>query len=289
MCGHCGCAAEGGSVNAHRKGAHERSDRGGSHSHHHAHHDHAHHDHGHHDHAAGAEAEHAHVEMHQHTEDADVLHLGRQVLDKNARLAERVRGILLAKGICALNLVSSPGSGKTALLERTARDLGLRAAVLVGDLATDRDAERLRTAGLQAVQITTGNVCHLDAHMILHGLERVDLAALDVLFFENVGNLVCPASFDLGEDHRVVLSSVTEGEDKPRKYPTIFQGVDLALITKTDLAEAVDCDLPALRASITDVAPAARILELSAKSAVGLEAWLEFVRSAAEAKRAVAL
>ncbi|MCK5941181.1 MAG: hydrogenase nickel incorporation protein HypB, partial [Planctomycetes bacterium] len=145
------------------------------------------------------------------------MELGRMVLDKNARLAERVRGILLAKGICAIDLVSSPGSGKTTLLEQSAAALqerGLRVAVLVGDLATDNDAARLRQKGLTAIQITTGNVCHLDAHMVLHGFEKLDLNQIDVLFFENVGNLVCPAAFDLGADLRVVLSSVTEGEDK---------------------------------------------------------------------------
>jgi hydrogenase nickel incorporation protein HypB len=232
-----------------------------------------------------------HHHHHEH-EGERVLELSRHVLDKNARLAERVRGILLAKGICAINLVSSPGSGKTRLLETSLRQLverGVRVAVLVGDLATDNDAQRLRTTGVQAVQITTGNVCHLDAHMVLHGFESLDLNAIDVVFFENVGNLVCPASFDLGEDLRVVLTSVTEGEDKPHKYPTIFDGARLALITKTDLSEAVEVDLPALRTAIEDVAPGADILELSAKTGQGLEPWLARVESELAAKRSRAL
>ncbi|MEM6566904.1 MAG: hydrogenase nickel incorporation protein HypB [Planctomycetota bacterium] len=220
------------------------------------------------------------------------MELGRLVLGENERLAERVRGILLAKGIAAINVVSSPGSGKTTLLERTLEriaDTGLKTAVLVGDLATDNDARRLSATGTQAIQITTGNVCHLDAHMILHGLEKLDLAEVDVLFLENVGNLVCPAAFDLGEDHRVVLSSVTEGEDKPLKYPTIFDGADLALVTKMDLAEVLETDLDALHSAIRDVAPAARIVDVSARSGDGLDAWVQFIVEAAERKRAVAL
>ena len=268
MCGYCGCSSD-----SEAKPAENPSvERFGDSDHGHAH-------------------DHRHAHTHDH-EGGRVLELSRRVMDKNARLAERVRGILLAKGISAINLVSSPGSGKTTLLEQSTEALvagGLRVAILVGDLATDNDARRLTAAGATAVQITTGNVCHLDAHMILHGFEHLDLDAIDVLFLENVGNLVCPASFDLGEDLRVVLSSVTEGEDKPHKYPTIFQGADLALITKTDLAEVLEVDMDALRGAIADVAPGASILELSARRETGLEPWLEWVRRAAEEKRAVAI
>lgn len=269
MCGYCGCGKpdENGPSEHH---ASKPDEHGGAKEHGDGHHHHHHHEH----------------------EGERVLELSRHVLDKNARLAERVRGILLAKGICAINLVSSPGSGKTRLLEQSLRVLverGVRVGVLVGDLATDNDAQRLRATGVQAVQITTGNVCHLDAHMVLHGFESLDLNVLDVLFFENVGNLVCPASFDLGEDLRVVLTSVTEGEDKPHKYPTIFDGARLALITKTDLSEAVEVDLPALRTAIEDVAPAAEILELSAKSGQGLEQWVTRVENELAAKRSRAL
>lgn len=214
------------------------------------------------------------------------------MLGANDKLAERVRGILLAKGIVAINVVSSPGSGKTTLLERTMtrlQEAGLRPAVLVGDLATDNDAQRLKATGAPAVQITTGTVCHLDAHMVLHGFEHLNLNEIDVLFLENVGNLVCPAAFDLGEDHRVVLTSTTEGEDKPLKYPTIFDGADVALVTKMDLAEILEVDLPALHSAIGDVAPGAQILEISTKADAGLDPWIEFVRTAAERKRAVAV
>ncbi|MEM1448532.1 MAG: hydrogenase nickel incorporation protein HypB [Planctomycetota bacterium] len=283
MCGTCGC-----STKAHADGAIETQSqlRDGASSHAHAHDHHADDSHAH-DHVD----DHGHVHDHGH-EDERTMELGRLVLGENERLAERVRGILLAKGIAAINVVSSPGSGKTTLLERTLEriaDTGLKTAVLVGDLATDNDARRLSATGTQAIQITTGNVCHLDAHMILHGLEKLDLAEVDVLFLENVGNLVCPAAFDLGEDHRVVLSSVTEGEDKPLKYPTIFDGADLALVTKMDLAEVLETDLDALHSAIRDVAPAARIVDVSARSGDGLDAWVQFIVEAAERKRAVAL
>jgi hydrogenase nickel incorporation protein HypB len=285
MCGYCGCAGDASSTSSEGSGhvhAHDHShDHAHDHSHDHAHdhsHDHAH-DHG------------AHHHHHTHDDQTVVLELGRKVLDKNDRLAERVRGILLGKGICALNLVSSPGSGKTTLLQRTLKELdgSPRAAVLVGDLATDNDARRLRETGTQAVQITTGNVCHLDAHMILHGFEELDLKDVELLLIENVGNLVCPASFDLGEDHRVVLSSVTEGEDKPAKYPTIFHGADAVVITKIDLADAVGVDLEALRGHVRAAAPGARLFEVSARTGVGLDAWLEYVRSATTAKKKVAV
>ncbi|MEM8709669.1 MAG: hydrogenase nickel incorporation protein HypB [Planctomycetota bacterium] len=209
------------------------------------------------------------------------MELSKLVLGENDRLAALVRSILDKHGVYAINLVSSPGSGKTTLLEHTLKELweqhGLRSAVLVGDLATDNDAKRLEATGMPAVQITTGNVCHLDAHMVLHGLEHLNLDEVDVLFLENVGNLVCPASFALGEDARVVLSSTTEGEDKPLKYPTIFDGADLALITKMDLADVLEVDLPALRSSIGDVAPGAEILEISSKKGIGMDEWLAFV------------
>ncbi|MEM6671359.1 MAG: hydrogenase nickel incorporation protein HypB [Planctomycetota bacterium] len=245
-------------------------------------HDHAH-DHSH-------ERSHEHAHDHTHGDSCDhTAELGRLVLGENERLAAKVRDILTDKAIVAINVVSSPGSGKTTLLEQTLGRLaeeGLHPAVLVGDLATDNDAQRLKATGAPAIQITTGTVCHLDAHMVLHGLDELDLDAVDVLFLENVGNLVCPAAFDLGEDHRVVLSSTTEGEDKPRKYPTIFDGADLALITKMDLAEVLEVDLPELHAAVADVAPDARVLELSSRSGLGLDEWVQFVRESVERKRA---
>jgi hydrogenase nickel incorporation protein HypB len=181
-----------------------------------------------------------------------------------------------------VNLLSSPGTGKTALLEALAArsPSTLRLAALVGDLATDQDARRLQQAGLPAVQITTGQVCHLDAAMVHQALAQLEatghpLAAVDLLLIENVGNLVCPASFSLGEDQRVVLLSVTEGEDKPLKYPATFHSSDLVVITKVDLAEAVGFDRALVHRSLQRVAPAAQVLETSARTGVGMDALLE--------------
>ena len=205
-----------------------------------------------------------------------IVEVRQGVLKKNDLLAQDLRGRFRAAGVYVVNLVSSPGAGKTAFLEETLRRLQPqhRVAALVGDLATDRDAQRLGRSGARVHQITTGTVCHLDADMVSTSLADWDLAALDFLFVENVGNLVCPASYDLGEDLRVVLLSVTEGEDKPLKYPTIFNGADLALITKIDLAEAVGFDRAEALANLQAVRPGIEVLETSARTGVGLEAWL---------------
>lgn len=212
--------------------------------------------------------------------DPRVIELGAAMLEKNARLAEQVRGLLLGKGITALNLVSSPGSGKTTLLEETLTTLGrdARCAVIVGDCATDNDARRIRETGVPAVQVTTGNICHLDAHMVLHALDELELGEIRLLFIEDVGNLVCPAAFDLGEDKRIVLTSVTEGEDKPKKYPPAFHQADAVVLTKIDLAEAVGFDHDLAIANIRDVAPGTRIFEVSAKTGAGMEQWLSYLR-----------
>lgn len=219
-----------------------------------------------------------------------MIELGRAVLDKNARLAERARGLFMGRETTVLNLVSSPGSGKTTLLQKTVtalQDRNISCAVIVGDCATDNDARRLRETGVPAIQVTTGNVCHLDAHMVLHAVEELDLAGTDVLFIENVGNLVCPAAFDLGEDRRVVLTSVTEGEDKPKKYPPIFHNADAVVLTKIDLAEAVELNRDLALENIRDVAPRARIFEVSARSGQGMEEWLDYVRECLAAKSGV--
>jgi len=206
-----------------------------------------------------------------------IVEVRQGVLKKNDLLARDLRGRFRAAGVYVVNLVSSPGAGKTAFLEETLRRLHPhhRVAALVGDLATDNDARRLGRSGARVHQITTGTVCHLDAEMVSTSLADWDLAALDFLFVENVGNLVCPASYDLGEDLRVVLLSVTEGEDKPLKYPTIFNGADLALITKIDLAEAVGFDRADALANLQAVRPGLEVLETSARTGVGMEAWLE--------------
>ncbi|MFH0795392.1 MAG: hydrogenase nickel incorporation protein HypB, partial [bacterium] len=196
-------------------------------------------------------------------------------------LAERNRGYFKAKKVLCLNILSSPGSGKTTLLERTFAELHghLRAAVIVGDLATDNDARRLRSCNIPVVQVTTGSVCHLDSEMITRALDDLDLDNRDLLVIENVGNLVCPASYDLGEAARVVLLSVTEGEDKPLKYPVIFKSAQVVIITKTDLAQAAGFDREAALSNLKRVAPQAAILELSARTGEGMSAWCERLRS----------
>ncbi len=205
-----------------------------------------------------------------------------KILKQNDVVARELRDTFRQSGVYVASLVSSPGAGKTAFLEKTLSLLAprWRVAALVGDLATDNDAMRLRRSGVPVRQITTGTVCHLEAEMVRQALSDWKLAELDYLFVENVGNLVCPATFDLGEQLRLVLFSVTEGEDKPLKYPTIFNTADVAVITKVDLAAAVECDLAAARRNILAVRPGMRILEVSAKTGQGLDAWLDLVESA---------
>jgi hydrogenase nickel incorporation protein HypB len=203
----------------------------------------------------------------------------RNVMKKNDLLARSLRERMQAAGVFVVSLVSSPGAGKTTFLERTLRELARtrRVAALVGDLATDNDRDRLARSGVPVRQITTGTLCHLEAEMVENALADWDLAALDLLFIENVGNLVCPASWDLGEDQRVVLLSVTEGEDKPLKYPTIFNTADACIVTKADLAAAVEFDGAAARAHIQSVRPGMRVFEVSAKTGAGVDDLLRFV------------
>jgi hydrogenase nickel incorporation protein HypB len=199
----------------------------------------------------------------------------RNALKRNDELAGVLRDRFRNAGVRVFSVVSSPGAGKTTLLEKTLAVLRRqwRVAALVGDLATENDAARLARAQAPVRQIITGTVCHLDAAMIERALEGWKLDELDLLFIENVGNLVCPASYDLGEELRLVLLSVTEGEDKPLKYPTIFNTADVAVITKIDLARAVEFDLTAARGAIQQVRPGMRIIEVSAKTGEGMEAW----------------
>ena len=207
-----------------------------------------------------------------------VLEIRKGILNKNDEIARRLRERLHACGLLTINLVSSPGSGKTAFLQRSLkmlRESGVASAALVGDLATDNDAKRLAEAGVPVKQINTDVRCHLEAQMISDHLADWDLGSFEYLFIENVGNLVCPSSYDLGEDVRVVLLSVTEGEDKPLKYPNIFNSADIAVITKMDLAEACEFDLDAAERNIRAVRPGMRILGTSSKSGMGMEAWLE--------------
>ena len=212
-----------------------------------------------------------------------IVELRRGILKKNDELAAGLRASYSAAGVLVLNLVSSPGTGKTAFLEITLRELrarGARVAALVGDLETDNDARRLAARGAPVRQINTHGICPLDAEMIgkhLDGWEGVALGALDYLFIENVGNLVCPSSYDLGEGIRVALLSVTEGEDKPLKYPTLFNSADAAVITKIDLAGPCGFDRELALHNINEIRPGIRIFETSAKSSAGIEEWLAYL------------
>lgn len=201
------------------------------------------------------------------------------MLKHNDVLARELRNRFEAANVFVVSLVSSPGSGKTAFLEKTLTLLKekYKVAALVGDLETENDAKRLARAEVPAKQIITGTICHLEAAMVEKSLADWSLDELDFLFIENVGNLVCPSSYDLGEKLRVVLMSTTEGEDKPRKYPTIFNSADVAVITKMDLAEACEFDKQAAHESIEAVRPGMRIFEVSSKTGAGMDEWLEFL------------
>ncbi len=206
----------------------------------------------------------------------------QHVLKQNDVVARALRQQYHDAGVFVVSLVSSPGAGKTAFLERTLTALvvdGFRVAALVGDLATDNDARRLARSRAPVRQITTGTVCHLEAEMVRSALDGWSLDELDYLFIENVGNLVCPSSYDLGEDLRLVLFSVTEGEDKPLKYPTIFNTADITVITKVDLAEAVEFDSASAHRSIQAVRPGMEVMEVSAKSGQGFAQWMQLLAS----------
>ncbi len=269
MCEHCGCGFvgevrvdDGAVTQVHHQ---DHAAPHAEHSHDHDHTDHPH------PHVRGPE-DHDHAPPHTHTVD-----VRESILAKNDRVAERNRGFFEAKGLLVVNLLSAPGAGKTTLLERTATDLAgrLRVGIIVGDLETDNDARRLRDRGLPAIQVTTGTVCHLDAEMVSKAKDRLDLDGLDVLIIENVGNLVCPAGYDLGESLRVVVMSVTEGEDKPLKYPLMFKTAHVVVLSKADIAAAAGFDRAVALANIRRIAPRAQILEVSARTGDGMEAWYE--------------
>ncbi len=212
---------------------------------------------------------------------ARIVEVRKNILRHNDEVGRALRSRFEQAGVYVVSLVSSPGSGKTAFLERTLTLLKekFRPAALVGDLATDNDAARLARSGAAVRQITTGTVCHLEAAMVETALDGWNIADLDFLFIENVGNLVCPASFDLGESLRLVLLSVTEGEDKPLKYPTIFNSADAAVITKMDLAAAVEFDSDIATKNIHAVRPGMPIMRVSSKTGQGMDQWLGFLES----------
>lgn len=200
------------------------------------------------------------------------------IMARNNELAAQNRKLFDKYGLLVMNMLSSPGSGKTSLLARTLDESGIDFAVIVGDLATDNDAQRLKAQERQIVQIMTNGICHLEAAMVAKAAESLDLKKVKMLVIENVGNLVCPSSYYLGEDFRVVLLSCTEGEDKPLKYPTMFKKADVVLINKMDIAEAVEFELEAARQNILKIQPEAKIFELSAKTGLGMQAWYDFLK-----------
>ncbi|PIV81069.1 hydrogenase accessory protein HypB [bacterium CG17_big_fil_post_rev_8_21_14_2_50_64_8] len=261
MCDTCGCSQPSDAVTIRRPG-HEGS--------HHHHHDHGHEHHHHHDH------DHDHGPRTQTVE--------QDVLAQNDLLAARNRGWFEAKRIVALNLVSSPGSGKTTLLEKTVTALDGKpsVAVIEGDQQTTRDADRIAATGADVVQVNTGNGCHLDAEMIRRACDELDPPTRSLLMIENVGNLVCPALFDLGEAAKVVIISVTEGDDKPLKYPNMFAEAELCLINKIDLLPYVDFDVARCREAALTVNPGLEILELSATTGEGLDTWIGWLRARVE-------
>ena len=218
--------------------------------------------------------------QHDHTHKT-IVQVEQDILQQNNLLAERNRGFFEGRNILALNLVSSPGSGKTSLLERTLTDLkaAIDFAVIEGDQRTSRDADRIHATGTKVTQINTGKGCHLDAHMVMHSLQGMKPHTNSVLFIENVGNLVCPAMFDLGEQERVVIMSVTEGDDKPIKYPDMFHSSTLCIINKTDLLPYVTFDIEKARAFIQQVKHDLPVIEVSCTSGEGLSQWYEWLKS----------
>ncbi len=208
----------------------------------------------------------------------------RKILDANDKQAQSNREHFERHGILAVNLMSSPGAGKTTLLERTIDMLSdsFRIGVIEGDLETNRDAERIRRKGVPAHQITTGQACHLDAFMVHDGIHHLPLEELDIVFIENVGNLVCPASYDVGAHINVVLLSTTEGDDKPEKYPVMFRSAELMLITKMDILEYMDFDVSRAIKSARKVNPKLDIIKLSSKTGEGMDKWINFLRSKKE-------
>ena len=230
--------------------------------------------------------DHIHEHGNHHDHKSTTLKIGEDLLAKNNRLAAMNREHFQHHNLFVLNLVSSPGSGKTTLLEKTILALKdqLKIAVLEGDQQTSNDADRIAATEAPVKQINTGAGCHLDAHMVSHGVEDFDLPATDILMIENVGNLVCPASFDLGENHKVAVLSVTEGEDKPLKYPHMFRAADIMLINKIDLLPYLDFDVKKCKEYARQVNPKIQIFELSCRSGEGFEGWLNWLRQGVVAR-----
>lgn len=279
MCDDCGCGHDN-NITFRKPGAEATGEHHHGHQHGHEHHhaDGSHHHH-HHPHGHSHPTEHAHS-SHSHSHSREII-VAQDILSKNNLLAERNRGYFEAKEILALNLVSSPGSGKTSLLERTITDLGEEISfyVIEGDQQTMNDAKRIDAVGAPVIQINTGNGCHLDAEMINRAAKELAVENSSVLMIENVGNLVCPALFDLGEKARVVIMSTTEGEDKPQKYPAMFQSSQLCIINKIDLLPYLDFDIEQAKRYVLQVSPHLKFIELSVKTGEGLDHWYAWLKN----------
>ncbi|MGQ9903934.1 MAG: hydrogenase nickel incorporation protein HypB [Anaerolineae bacterium] len=221
------------------------------------------------------------------TPSTQTIAINEGILSKNDLFAARNRSLFTSKRLLVLNVLSSPGSGKTALIERTLTDLRgrLRGGVVVGDLATDNDAKRIARSGAPAIQITTGDMCHLEADMVGKAAGQINLDNLDVLIIENVGNLVCPSGYDLGENLRVVILAATEGEDKPLKYPVMFKTADVVLVNKMDIAEAAGFDRVTALDNIQRIAPQATVFEVSARTGLGMEQWYAYLEQQVQRQR----
>lgn len=282
MCSTCGCSSNENGITLTKMGEnhhthHHHDGHTHSHEHHHGDHSHSHehnHDHEHHNH-------HDHNHGHHHHHDVNIVELEKDILHQNQLGAERNRGFFEALNIFAMNLVSSPGSGKTSLLEKTIADLKgeIEFSVIEGDQQTTNDAARIHALNVPVLQINTGKGCHLDSEMIAKSLKELKPKQNSILMIENVGNLVCPAMFDLGENQRVVIISTTEGVDKPLKYPDMFYSSNICIINKIDLLPYLKFDVEKLKENTKKVNPNIQFFEVSATSGEGMEAWYEFLRS----------
>jgi hydrogenase nickel incorporation protein HypB len=266
MCETCGCSGEEGGYKIYKPG-----EKPVENVHEHTHNQEQTHSHGNHTHTHDG---------HTHTHTKQTINVEQNILEANDKLAERNRGYFDAKEILALNLVSSPGSGKTSILEKTIKALGnkIKCYVIEGDQQTDNDAKRIAVTGAEVLQINTGNACHLDSNMVHEALHQLKPQEKSIIFIENVGNLVCPALFDLGESSRVVIFSTTEGEDKPLKYPNMFHSSNICLINKVDLLPYLDFNIELAKQNVLKVNPSIKIIELSAKTGDGMNEWLELLK-----------
>ncbi|MBT8220407.1 MAG: hydrogenase nickel incorporation protein HypB [Bacteroidia bacterium] len=271
MCSTCGCNQPSDAVTIKKFGEEE--------SLHHHHHGHDHH-HAHHHHTHGHDHHHGHEHHHHHPEKT-VIEMERDILSQNNLTAARNRGFLEAKNVLSLNLVSSPGSGKTSILERTISDLNneLDFFVVEGDQQTSNDAARIHATGAPVVQVNTGKGCHLDAEMVHKAIKKLAPTENSILMIENVGNLVCPSLFDLGEGQRVVIMSVTEGDDKPEKYPDMFHSSQLCLINKTDLLPYVQFDVEKAKSYASQVNHHLEFIEVSATKGEGMDEWYRWLKT----------